>query len=161
VIRELELPICQYSVSERQLFRICYIIPHLATYDVQGAEIYGGIGTISIWCLFAPGSQAKGCHVEIGKTAIRINVPRLSGDPPLQTAEQTVIDITPGSYAVLIFDWERDGSFSSTPSYVDHVNVTGPDVLTSSMPPTIGRLLYRTELVELNLMHSNKSYWSN
>ena len=83
----------------------------------------------------------------IGKTAIRINVPRLSGDPPLQTAEQTVIDITPGSYEVLIFDWERDGSFSSTPSYVDHVNVTGPDILTSSMPPTIGRLLNRTELL--------------
>ena len=114
---------------------------------MQGAEIYGGIGTISIWCLFAPGSQAKGCHVTIGKTAIRINVPRLSGDPPLQTAEQTVIDITPGSYEVLIFDWERDGSFSSTPSYVDHVNVTGPDILTSSMPPTIGRLLNRTELL--------------
>ena len=53
------------------------------------------------------------------------------------TAEQTVTGLAPGSYKVFIFDWERDGSFASTPSYVGHINVTGPEPdLLSSVSPT-------------------------
>ena len=53
------------------------------------------------------------------------------------TAEQTVTGLAPGSYKVFIFDWERDGLFASTPSYVGHINVTGPEPdLLSSVSPT-------------------------
>ena len=53
---------------------------------------------------------------------------------------------------MFIFDWERDGSVASTPSYVGnatvtpsyvgHVNVTEPEPdLLSSVPPTTRKLL--------------------
>ena len=100
--------------------------------------------------MFASGSQARGCHVEIRNSSIQMNIMR-SGSPLSHTAEQTVTGLTPGSYEVFIFDWERDGSLSSTPSYVGHVNVTSsyvnhvnvteqPDLL-SSVPPTTRKLL--------------------
>ena len=72
-------------------------------------------------------------------TSFSMNMMR-SGNPLSHTAEQTVTRLTPGSYEVLIFDWERDGSLSSTPSYVGHVNVTAfdheVDTSTTSAPPT-------------------------
>ena len=46
-----------------------------------------------------------------------------SGSPLSHIAEQIVTDLTLGSYEVFIFDWERDGSVASTPSYVGYVNV--------------------------------------
>ena len=112
---------------------------HSATYDVQNVELHGGRESMSIQCVFALGSQARGCHVEIRNSSIQVNITR-SGDPLSDTAEQTVTGVAPGSYEVFIFDWESDGSFASTPSYVGHVNVTGPDLLTS-VSPTTGRLL--------------------
>ena len=74
-----------------------------------------------------------------------------SGSPLSQIAEQTVTGLTTGSYEVFIFDWERDGSVASTPSYVGnatvtpsyvgHVNVTEPEPdLLSSVPPTTRKL---------------------
>ena len=66
-----------------------------------------------------------------------MNISR-SGNPLSNTAGQTVTGLIPGSHEVLIFDWERNGSLSSTPSYVGRVNVTALDVDTSatSAPPT-------------------------
>ena len=88
--------------------------------------------------------------MEIRNSSIQMNIMR-SGSPLSQIAEQTVTDLIPGSYEVFIFDWERDGSVASTPSYVGHVNVTPsyvdhvnvteqPDLL-SSVPPTARKLL--------------------
>ena len=118
---------------------------HSATYDVQYVELHGGRENISIQCVFASGSQAGGCHVEIRNsstekiTSFSMNITR-SGSPLSDSAEQTVTGFAPGSYEVLIFDWERDGSLSSTPSYVGHVNVTAfdleVDTSTTSAPPT-------------------------
>ena len=104
-----------------------------ATYDVQNVELHAGRENITIQCVFASGSQARGCHVEIRNSSIQMNIMR-SGSPLSHTAEQTVTGLTPGSYEVFIFDWERDGSLSSTPSYVGHVNVTElePAVFTTS-----------------------------
>ena len=105
----------------------------------------GGGENISINCVFASGSQARGCYVEIRNsstekiTSFSMNMTR-SGNPLSHTAEQTVTGLTLGSYEVFIFDWERDGSLSSTPSYVSHVNVTAfdleVDTSTTSAPPT-------------------------
>ena len=109
-----------------------------ATYDVQDVELRGGRENISIQCVFASGSQARGCLVVIRNsstdkiTSFFINVTRNSSSQ----AEQTLTGLTPGSYEVLIFDWERDGSVASTPSYVGHVNVTEPAVFTTSTLPT-------------------------
>ena len=68
-----------------------------------------------------------------------MNITR-SGSPLSNSAEQAVTGLTLGSYEVLIFDWERDGSLSSTPSHVGHVNVTAfdleVDTSTTSAPPT-------------------------
>ena len=75
--------------------------------------------------------------MEIRNSFIQVYITR-SGNPLSQTAEQTVPALNPGSYEVLIFDWERDGSVASTPSYVGHVNITSPEpaVFTTSAPPT-------------------------
>ena len=98
---------------------------------------------MSIHCVFASGSQATGCHVKINGSFIQMNITR-SGSLLLNTAEQTVTGIAQGSYEVFVFDWERDGSLAFTPSYVGHVNVTEPNLLTSLPSPTItGRLLLR------------------
>ena len=67
-------------------------------------------------------------------TSFSINVTR-SGSPLSHTAEQTVTGLILGRYEMLVFDWERDGSVASTPSYVGHVNVTEPAVFTTSTPP--------------------------
>ena len=116
-----------------------HTLTHSATYDVQDAELHGGRENISIQCVFVPESQARGCHVEIRNSSIEVNITK-SGDPQSHTAEQTVTALTPGSYEVFIFDWERDGSLSSTPSYMGHVNVTAldheVDTSTTSAPPT-------------------------
>ena len=108
---------------------------------MQDVELHGGRENVSIECVFASGSQARGCHVEIRNSSIQMNITR-SGSPLSQIAEQTVTGLSPGSYEVHIFDWERDGSVASTPSYVGHVNVTGhePELL-SSVPPTKRKLL--------------------
>ena len=117
---------------------------HSATYDVQQVKLHGGQGNVSIQCVFAPGSQARGCYVEIGNSSIQMNVTR-SGRPLSNSAEQTVTGLTPGSYEVLIFDLESDGSFSPTPSNVGHVNVSETAVFPTSVPPTetTGRPLYK------------------
>ena len=122
-----------------------HTLTHSATYDVQDVEVHGGSENISIQCVFASGSQARGFHVEIRNsstekiTSFSMNMTR-SGNPLSRTAEQTVTGLTLGSYKVLIFDWERNGSLSSTPSYVGHVNVTAfdleVDTSTTSAPPT-------------------------
>ena len=106
---------------------------HSATYDVQNVELHGGARSIFIQCVFASGSQARGCHIEIRNSSIQMiqNITR-SDNPQSHTVEQTVSGLAPGSYEVLIFDWERDGSLSSTPSYTGHINVTE----VHSVPPT-------------------------
>ena len=82
--------------------------------------------------------------MEIGNSSIQMNITR-SGSPLSNSAEQTVTGLTLGSYEVLIFDWERDGSLSPTPSYVGHVNVSETAVFPTSVPPTetTGRALYK------------------
>ena len=116
-----------------------HTLTHSATYDVQDVEMHGGRGNISIQCEFASGSQASGCQVEIRNLSIQRNISR-SGNS--LSAEQTVTGLPPGNYEVLIFDWERDGSLSSTSSYVGHVIVTAFDTSTTSAPPTTtGRIV--------------------
>ena len=102
--------------------------------------------------MFAFESQAKGCHVKIRNSVINISdtfVNRSrSGDSLSHTAEQTVTEIAPGSYEVLIFDWEGNGSVASTPSHEGHVSVTdipiinsfAPTMTTSDPSPTNGRM---------------------
>ena len=127
-----------------------HTLKHSATYRVQDVKLHGGRENISIQCVFASGSQATGCHVEIRNsstdkiTSFSMNITR-NGSLQSHMAEQTVTGVVPGSYEVLIFDWERDGSVASTPSYVGHVNVTGlnreVDTATTSAPPTTGRIV--------------------
>ena len=90
--------------------------------------------------------------MEIRNSSIQINIMR-SGSPLSQIAEQTVTGLTPGSYEVIVFDWERDGSVASTPSYVgnatvtpSYVNVTEPEPeLLSSVPPTTRKLCLKKQ----------------
>ena len=78
--------------------------------------------------------------MEIRNSSIQRNITR-SGSPLSNTAEQTVYGLTPGSYEVLIFDWERDGTFASTPSHMSLVNVTEPDsIISTTTTATTGKL---------------------
>ena len=99
-------------------------VTYLATYDVQHVKLRDRGGNLSIQCVFASGSQAQGCHVEIRNSSIEVNITR-SGRP------LSVTGLAQGSYEVLIYDWESDGSLSSTPSYTAHTNVSGPALPTS------------------------------
>ena len=117
------------------LIIICHTLKHSATYDVQGVKLNGGGRNISIQCVFASGSQARGCHVEIRNSSIQMNIMR-SDNPLSYTAEQTIGGLTPGSYEVFVFDWESDDTFPSVPSYVGHVNVTERTISTTSFPQT-------------------------
>ena len=108
----------------------------VATYDVQDAKICGEGGNIFIKCVFASGSQAKGCHAEIGNASIpqsdfSTNIVR-RGNPQSHTADKTVTGLTPGNYNVFIFDWERDGSVASRPSFVGNATVTGILIINTS-----------------------------
>ena len=122
---------------------LCHTLKHLATYDVQDAKICGERGSIFIKCVFASGSQARGCHVEIRHASMNItrNITVLrSGSPLSHTAEETVNRLVSGSYEVFIFDLERDGVVTSTPSYEDIATVTGILTINSSalpMPTTV------------------------
>ena len=119
---------------------LCHTLKHSATYDVQDVELCVEGRSIFIECMFASGSQAKGCHVEIRNSSVSdLNISRI-GHPPSRTAKQDVTGLTLGSYKVFIFDWESDGSFASTPSYVSYANVTGILTINSSalpMPTTV------------------------
>ena len=132
------------DLLHRNKVSLCHTLKHSATCDVQDAELHGGRGNISIRCVFASGSKARGCHVEIRNSSIDklttflMNVTR-SGNPLSHTAEQTVTGLIPGSYEVFIFDWERDGSVASTPSYVGHANISEPVTVNTSTTPTVGK----------------------
>jgi len=108
---------------------------------VQDAVIHVGGENISIQCIFARGSYARGCHVKIGNTTIPIMKPSDAN----RTVNKTMTGLTPGSYEVLIFDWEEDGSIATTPSHLDHVHLTGPaDSSTpTSVSTTTGRRFLR------------------
>ena len=105
-------------------------VTYLATYDVQHVKLHDRGGNLFILCVFASGSQAQGCHMEIRNSSIEVNITR-SGRPLSHTAEKTVTGLAQGSYEVLIYDWESDGSLSSSPSYTAHTNVSGPALPTS------------------------------
>ena len=69
-----------------------------------------------------------------------MNVTR-NGNPLSHTAEQTTVTgLTPGSYEVFVFDWERYGSVASTPSYVGHANISEPVTVNTSTPPAVGKI---------------------
>ena len=81
-------------------------------------------------------------------SSVQINI-NGNGDSQSHTPEQTVTVLAPERlYEVFIFDWERDGSVASSPSYVGQVNVSAPEVL-NSVPPTTGKLLLDYHLVPL------------
>ena len=105
---------------------LCHTLKHSATYDVQDVEICDERGNIFIRCVFAFGSQARGCQVVIRHALMNItrNITR-SGNPLYHTVEETVNRLILGSYEVLIFDIERNGLVASTPSYVSNITVTG------------------------------------
>ena len=73
-----------------------------------------------------------------------MNITR-SGDPQSHIAEQTMTGLAPGSYEVLIFDWESNDSVPSTPSYVGHVIVTDTATVStaSATLTTKGRRIYQ------------------
>ena len=86
--------------------------------------------------------------MKISNSSVQININR-NGDSQSHTPEQTVTVLaSERSYEVLVFDWESDGSVASSPSYVGHVNVSAPEVL-SSVPPTTGKLQLDYHLVPL------------
>ena len=137
-----------YCMSEKQnrTYHISsnyFSVTHSATYDVQDVELQVGGENISIQCVFASGSQARGCYVEIRNISLNItmNITR-SGSPLSQIAKQTVTGLTPGSYEVFIFDWESDDSVASTPSYVI-VTDTATVGTTSTTSTTKGRRIYQ------------------
>ena len=61
---------------------------------MQDVELQGGIENISIQCVFASGSQARGFHVEIENSFIQMNITR-SGRPLSHIAKQTVTGLAP------------------------------------------------------------------
>ena len=128
---------------------LCHILKHSATYDVQDVEICGESGNIFIRCVFAFGSQAKGCQVVIRNALMNItkNITR-SGSPLNRTVEEMLNRLVLGSYEVLIFDIEGDGLVASTPSYVGNATVTGILTINSSKVDSSSAIPVTTTVTE-------------
>ena len=97
-------------------------------------------GRISIICIFAEGSQARGCVVIISRRGAEpsvVNNFEASREQGIGNATASFTGLPAGIYSVVILDIESDGSIdrSKKSLYEEVVIIDGP-VMTSATSPT-------------------------
>lgn len=105
---------------------------HFSTFDVQDFDfsLYGE--TIHFTCVFAEGSQARGCNVQLleGFTVFEQNIPRRCDNINTSTCLTAAISfsfrenaILPKAYTVKVFDWESNSEINySNPVFAQTVD---------------------------------------
>ena len=90
----------------------------IATFDIRGIEVGGQGGNINVTCIFARGSEAKGCMVSVTYLANASESPvmknadrRVVNGQLSQTASTVFTGLQNGTYMVIATDVEVDGSF--------------------------------------------------
>ena len=120
-----------------------YIIPNicfysLATFDVQEVEVMSGHGTIYVTCVFATGSQAQGCRIEL-VTDGPPHLPSMEAEARRgelangeleREASTSFTDLEAGTYNVLIFDIGVDGTFDLNNKSLHHelIEIFSPSI---------------------------------
>jgi hypothetical protein len=90
----------------------------LVTTDVQPSAAFVALDTVTIECLFIPGTLSKGCHVRLlgsDHSMKAHNIVRIGG----LDSVRKVLPATVAPADILVFDWERDGSIGNIPVPVD------------------------------------------
>ena len=89
---------------------------HLATYDVQDAEISEGTLTnsICITCVFAQGTSSQGCYISLlenhDSMALNNSSLRIEREGDSLNATGCVENLEGGLYHVAVYDIEADGT---------------------------------------------------
>ena len=86
---------------------------------------------IGISCIFAKGSTARGCYILIFKETVVVSgtvatVANSAVEVAPNSAEHLVTGLTTGTYNILVFDVESDGSFnpSQRPAFSAVANIS-------------------------------------
>ena len=91
----------------------------LATFDVQDWDIRRGDGALNVTCVFATGSLAQGCRIELvsdgpphppSMEAEALRVELANGELERE-ASTSFTDLEAGTYNVLIYDVGVNGTF--------------------------------------------------
>ena len=96
-------------------------------------------GRISIICIFAEGSQARGCFVIISRLGTEPSVVKnseASREQGIGNATASFTGLPAGIYSIAILDIEEDGSIESRESLYEEVVIIDGPVMTSAASPT-------------------------
>ena len=102
----------------------------LDTTDIQSAEVIATTGKQgNITCVFAEGTSAMGCIVDISirKDRELVQIPRQNASLIATGVIEMEIPVfcNDEAHVVLVYDWEEDGSMGSLPLSVNVTESTG------------------------------------
>ena len=104
---------------------------YAGTFDVQNIEfVENPLGQACMQCIFANGSNAKGCHIKLALEEIMAESKAYRNTSlPIcfQVAEG-------GNYTLLVYDIEETTEISTQPAINETIAVTGPSMLTFLSP---------------------------
>ena len=94
-----------------------HILTPTGTFDVQTADITTpGPSSVEVTCYFAEDSQAKGCRVDFhsqeGNATCSMTI-----DKGNELQAYGTFELPDGTYEILVYDIEADGSLSENPAY--------------------------------------------
>ena len=93
-----------------------HTLVHIATHDVQDAEISEGslLNSICITCIFAQGTSAKGCYISLlenhDSKATNTTGLRIEREGDSLNATGCIEDLEGGLYHVAVYDIDADGT---------------------------------------------------
>ena len=126
------------------------MITHIATFDVQHANVYTGPGEISVTCCFAVGAQALGCHVLIymSTTPVAFGDIRRENTTDSSSLKWYLSDsaigvfsgLEVGMYDVVLYEIEKDSTIDfDNRVHAETIQITKPHVAmaTTNIVPTV------------------------
>ena len=93
-----------------------HILVHIATRDVQDAEISEGSlhNSICVTCIFARGTSAQGCYISLleyhGSVATNTTGLSIEREGDSLNATGCIEDLEEGLYHVVVYDIDADGT---------------------------------------------------
>ena len=113
---------------------------------------------ISILCNFAKGSTARGCYILMFKGTVVVSgtvatVEKSSVEVSFNSARYLVFGLNIGTYSILVFDVESDGSFnpSQRPAFSAVVNITSKLASTHTTGTNSQNITYTSSVLDYTL----------